>query len=162
MVHVTLFTLTSVILSLTSSIVCKEPSRIPHAYVIEFERPVESFASKRHLEESRRIDFYQQLAQWNINYNIRHEYDVVNAVSLSFMSTQDSTLFFDNIQGYKKAWPVVSIDIACLSLIITKHTIHRIPLPNLRSFAQAPPIQSRLLPFSNITRPQASTMPDKS
>jgi hypothetical protein len=27
---------------------------------------------------------------------------------------------------------------------------------------QAPPIQSRLLPFSNITRPQASSMPDKS
>lgn len=161
MVHVTLFTLTSVILSLISSIICKEPSRIPHTYVIEFERPVESFASKRHLEESRRIDFYQQLAQWNINYNIRHEYDVVNAVSLSFMSIQDSTLFFDNIQGYKKAWPVVSIH-SLSFFIITKHSIHRIPLPNLRSFVQAPPIQSRLLPFSNITRPQASSMPDKS
>ncbi|KAI8890208.1 subtilisin-like protein [Backusella circina FSU 941] len=109
MVNVTLLTITSVILSLTSSIVCKETSRIPHTYVIEFERPVESFATKRHLEESRRIDFYQQLDRWNINYNVRHEYDVVNAVSLSFMSTQDSSLFFDHIQGYRKAWPVNTI-----------------------------------------------------
>ncbi|KAI8366558.1 peptidase S8/S53 domain-containing protein, partial [Blakeslea trispora] len=58
---------------------------------------------------SKRRLFYDQLEQHNINYDIRHEYEVINAVSVSFKSAQDASLFFEKVRGVKKAWPVNAI-----------------------------------------------------
>jgi minor extracellular serine protease Vpr len=80
---------------------------VPNTYVIEFDRPINSFASKRHVLTKRSI-FYEQLKTYNINYEIRHEYDIINAVSIEFKSINDSTLFFEKALGVKRAWPVVS------------------------------------------------------
>lgn len=79
---------------------------VPNTFVIEFDRPIHSFASKRHVLSKRSI-FYQQLEAYNISYQIRHEYEVVNAVSIAFESPRDSALFFEKALGVKKAWPVV-------------------------------------------------------
>lgn len=80
---------------------------LPNTYVIEFERPIHTFASKRHMLSKRSI-FYEQLKTYNISYDIRHEYDVINAVSIAFKTPQDSSLFFEKALGVKKSWPVVS------------------------------------------------------
>lgn len=81
-------------------------SVVPHRYVIEFNRPIHSFASKRHVHSKRSI-FYEQLKVHNINYDIKHEYDVINAVSIEFKSPRDSALFFEKALDIKRAWPVV-------------------------------------------------------
>lgn len=81
---------------------------LPNTYVIEFVKPMHEFANKRHLLSKRSI-FYEQLDNYNITYNIRHEYDVINAVSIEFKTPQDSELFFAKALGVKKAWPVVII-----------------------------------------------------
>ncbi|KAI8640225.1 peptidase S8/S53 domain-containing protein [Parasitella parasitica] len=81
---------------------------VPNTFVIEFDRPIHSFASKRHVLSKRSI-FYQQLAAYNISYDVRHEYEVINAVSVAFKSAQDSSLFFEKALGVKKAWPVSTI-----------------------------------------------------
>jgi len=47
------------------------------------------------------------LEAYNISYQVRHEYEVINAVSIAFKSPQDSSLFFEKALGVKKAWPVV-------------------------------------------------------
>jgi hypothetical protein len=79
---------------------------VPNTYVIEFHRPIHSFASKRHVISKRSL-FYEQLKVYNISYDIRHEYEVINAVSVAFKTPQDSKLFFEKALGVKKAWPVV-------------------------------------------------------
>lgn len=79
---------------------------VPNTFVIEFDRPINSFVSKRHLLSKRSI-FYEQLRVYNISYDIRHEYDVINAVSIQFKTPGDSALFFEKALGVKRAWPVV-------------------------------------------------------
>lgn len=79
---------------------------VPNTFVIEFDRPIHSFASKRHVLGKRSL-FYEQLNAQNISYDVRHEYEVINAVSLAFKTPQDSALFFEKAIGVKKAWPVV-------------------------------------------------------
>jgi minor extracellular serine protease Vpr len=79
---------------------------VPNTYVIEFDRSIHSFASKRHVYSKRSL-FYEQLNANNINYDIRYEYEVINAVSMAFKTTEDATLFFEKAKGVKKAWPVV-------------------------------------------------------
>jgi minor extracellular serine protease Vpr len=79
---------------------------VPNTYVIEFDRPINSFVSKRHILSKRSI-FYEQLRVYNISYDIRHEYDIINAVSIEFKTPRDSALFFEKALGVKRAWPVV-------------------------------------------------------
>jgi hypothetical protein len=87
---------------------------VPNTFVIEFDRPIQSFASKRHVL-SKRSTFYQELDAYNISYEIRHEYEVINAVSIAFKSPQDFSLFFEKASGVKKAWPVVNVKNSILS-----------------------------------------------
>jgi hypothetical protein len=79
---------------------------VPNTFVVEFEKPIHAFASKRHVLSKRSI-FYEQLNAYNIQYDIRHEYELINAVSIAFKTSQDSSLFFEKALGVKKAWPVV-------------------------------------------------------
>lgn len=88
-------------------LLCQLVKSLENTFVIEFDRPIESFASKRHILGKRSI-FYEQLNVYNISYDIRHEYDVINAVSIQFKTPHDSSLFFDKALGVKRAWPVVS------------------------------------------------------
>ncbi|KAI8975324.1 peptidase S8/S53 domain-containing protein [Mycotypha africana] len=81
---------------------------IPNSYVIEFDRPINHFASKRHLLNKRSL-FYEQLKYYNISYDIRHEYELINAVSLTFKTPKDASNFFDKALGVKKAWPVATV-----------------------------------------------------
>jgi hypothetical protein len=95
-----------------------QDSFLPHTYVVEFEQPVHAFATKRHLLY-RRSEFYQQLNDLNINYDIRHEYEIINAISVVFKTLEDSSLFFDKMNGIKKSWPVVNylyINLLCVKL----------------------------------------------
>lgn len=87
-------------------LLCRLVNSLENTFVIEFDRPIDSFASKRHILSKRSI-FYQQLDVYNISYDIRHEYDVINAVSIQFKTTLDSSLFFEKALGVKRAWPVV-------------------------------------------------------
>lgn len=87
-------------------LLCQVVKPLEDTFVIEFDRPVESFASKRHILNKRSI-FYQQLDTYNISYHIRHEYNVINAISVQFNSRNDSKLFFEKALGVKRAWPVV-------------------------------------------------------
>lgn len=80
---------------------------LENTFVIEFDRPVSSFASKRHILNKRSI-FYEQLNVYNISYDIRHEYNVINAVSIQFKTPRDSSVFFEKALGVKRAWPVVN------------------------------------------------------
>lgn len=98
---------------------------VPNTFVIEFDRPIHSFASKRHVLSKRSI-FYQQLDAYNISYDIRHEYEVVNAVSIAFKSPQDFSLFFEKALGVKKAWPVVNVKNDILSNKVTKQSQQKI------------------------------------
>ncbi|CEP15986.1 hypothetical protein [Parasitella parasitica] len=81
---------------------------VPNTFVIEFDRPIQSFASKRHVLSKRSL-FYQQLEAYNISYEVRHEYEIINAVSIAFKSAHDSSLFFEKSLGVKKAWPVNTV-----------------------------------------------------
>lgn len=87
-------------------LLCQLVKPLENTFVIEFERPIHSFASKRHVLSKRSI-FYQQLDTYNISYHVRHEYDVINAVSVEFKTRDDSKLFFQKALGVKRAWPVV-------------------------------------------------------
>lgn len=103
---------TCVLIFYTVCIKATQADFVPNTFVIEFDRPIHSFASKRHILSKRAI-FYQQLEAYNISYQIRHEYQVINAVSIAFKSSQDSSLFFEKALGVKKAWPVVCV---CVSV----------------------------------------------
>lgn len=93
----------------------KTENNVPNAYVIEFHRPINSFATKRHIHSKRSI-FYNQLSAYNISYDIRHEYNLINAVSIEFKTAQDSALFFEKALDIKRAWPVVSTFIHLIAL----------------------------------------------
>lgn len=109
-------TILVVILSfLLIHLVFTKESLVPNTFVIEFEKPVNAFASKRHLLNRRSI-FYEQLNSYNIQYEIRHEYELINAVSVAFKTPHDSFLFFEKALGVKKAWPVVIHQITCKTL----------------------------------------------
>ncbi|KAG1117479.1 hypothetical protein G6F42_013427 [Rhizopus arrhizus] len=99
---------TCVLIFYTACIKATQADFVPNTFVIEFDRPIHSFASKRHVLSKRAI-FYQQLEAYNISYQIRHEYQVINAVSIAFKSSQDSSLFFEKALGVKKAWPVNTV-----------------------------------------------------
>ncbi|KAI8088202.1 peptidase S8/S53 domain-containing protein [Thamnidium elegans] len=89
-------------------LLCQLVKPLENTFVIEFERPIQSFASKRHVLNKRSI-FYQQLDTYNISYHVRHEYNVINAVSVEFKTRNDSKLFFQKALGVKRAWPVNNV-----------------------------------------------------
>ncbi|KAI7905846.1 peptidase S8/S53 domain-containing protein [Cokeromyces recurvatus] len=87
---------------------------VPNTYIIEFDQPIShSFNlnnnNKRHLLGKRKASFYEQLNTFNISYNVRYEYEIMNAVSISFKSPEDTLLFFKNTPNIKKAWPVNTV-----------------------------------------------------
>lgn len=88
-------------------LLCRLVQSLENTFVIEFDRPVSSVASKRNALIKRSI-FYEQLNVYNISYQIRHEYDVINAVSIQFKTPGDSSVFFEKALGVKRAWPVVN------------------------------------------------------
>ncbi|KAI8997124.1 peptidase S8/S53 domain-containing protein [Pilobolus umbonatus] len=100
---------------------------IPNTYVVEFDQPIHSFANKRQLLE-KRSQFYEQLNHSNISYHIRHEYHVINAVSIEFKSIIDASHFLGQSLGVKRAWPVSKISKAHVY-----HTEHENHLPGLSS-----------------------------
>ncbi|KAI8075789.1 peptidase S8/S53 domain-containing protein [Gilbertella persicaria] len=89
------------LLSLFHLVQPKKTGFVPYTYVVEFEK-TPSVLSKRAL-------FYDQLDHHNINYTVRHEYQLIHAVSIAFKSEQDTALFFEKVPGIKKAWPVNTI-----------------------------------------------------
>ncbi|KAI7893941.1 peptidase S8/S53 domain-containing protein, partial [Mucor mucedo] len=89
-------------------LLCRLVQSLENTFVIEFDRPVSSVASKRNALFKRSI-FYEQLNVYNISYQIRHEYDVINAVSIQFKTPGDSSVFFEKALGVKRAWPVNTV-----------------------------------------------------
>ncbi|KAI9308688.1 peptidase S8/S53 domain-containing protein [Cunninghamella echinulata] len=83
---------------------------IQNAYVVEFDQsPTATAATNHHHLQKRRESFYQQLQSRNINHEVRHEFQYINAVSLSFLTDDDANLFFKNTQGIKRIWPIRNI-----------------------------------------------------
>ncbi|KAI9267864.1 peptidase S8/S53 domain-containing protein [Sporodiniella umbellata] len=76
---------------------------IPNVFIVEFEK---SNLAKRHIKRS---NFYNSLNDLGIQYNIRHEYQLISAVSVEFETAKDSKLFFDNAKGVKSIWPVNTV-----------------------------------------------------
>lgn len=77
-------------------------SFVPNVYLIEFEK---SPISRRHVKRS---NLYDRLNALDIQFNVRHEYDLIHAVSIEFKTIGDSRLFFENTMDIKRVWPVVS------------------------------------------------------
>ncbi|KAI7887459.1 subtilisin-like protein [Lichtheimia hyalospora FSU 10163] len=70
---------------------------LPNTYVVEFQ--------KRHQD-----DLFQHLAQHKIEYHLRHRYDMMNAISLSFNTSNDATRFFNLMrQDIHRTWPVNAV-----------------------------------------------------
>ena len=68
---------------------------LPNTYVVEFQQ--------RHQD-----DLFQHLTQHKIEYHLRHRYDMMNAISLSFNTPNDATRFFNLMrQDIHRTWPVV-------------------------------------------------------
>ncbi|KAI9475803.1 MAG: peptidase S8/S53 domain-containing protein [Benjaminiella poitrasii] len=86
---------------------------VPNTYIIEFNQLIShSFNvnnNKRHILLKKRSDFYQQLNTYNISYSVRYEYEIINAVSISFKSSEDALMFFEKTPDIKKAWPVNNV-----------------------------------------------------
>ncbi|KAF7723370.1 hypothetical protein EC973_002069 [Apophysomyces ossiformis] len=73
---------------------------VDNAYVIEFHKP--SAGSLEH-----RSTFYKHVQHHNISHRIRHEFDFINAISVSFATPTDAVQFFERAkQDIKRIWPV--------------------------------------------------------
>jgi hypothetical protein len=97
-------------MKLVSLLICLSPLAlasitIPNVYLIEFDNGTHV---KRNIDQ-RRNQFYEQLDSLHIQYNIRHEYSLIHAVSLEFKSPRDTELFFESAMDVKRVWPVVII-----------------------------------------------------
>lgn len=78
-------------------------SFVPNVYLIEFEK---SPISRRHVKRS---NLYDRLNALDIQFNVRHEYDLIHAVSIEFKTIGDSRLFFENTMDIKRVWPVSTV-----------------------------------------------------
>ncbi|CEG67292.1 hypothetical protein RMATCC62417_03744 [Rhizopus microsporus] len=97
-------------MKLVSLLICLSPLAlasitIPNVYLIEFDNRTHV---KRNIDQ-RRNQFYEQLDSLHIQYNVRHEYNLIHAVSLEFKSPRDTELFFESAMDVKRVWPVSTV-----------------------------------------------------
>lgn len=77
---------------------------LPNTYVVEFQQPQHDDG------------LFQRLAEHKIEHHLRHRYDMMNAISLSFNTSNDATRFFNLMrQDIHRTWPVV-----CTYMVVGK------------------------------------------
>lgn len=126
-------------MKLVSLLICLSPLAlasitIPNVYLIEFDNRTHV---KRNIDQ-RRNQFYEQLDSLHIQYNVRHEYNLIHAVSLEFKSPRDTELFFESAMDVKRVWPVVmnyigDMTFSAIYLKIYMHIEHSSKAQNIPS-----------------------------
>ncbi|KAI7862348.1 peptidase S8/S53 domain-containing protein [Spinellus fusiger] len=85
----------------------KNKRLVQNTYVIEFDLP--SHTNTTHSLLQRRTQFYNHLDFHNIGHTVRHEYEYMNAVSVSFHTAAGAAHYFRQGRHIKRLWPVSSI-----------------------------------------------------
>lgn len=82
------------------------PRTLPNTFIVELETPPESFDNVTAMRSYRQSDFFRRLEERNISYNVRHEYELMNALSIEFEKPED-VREVNEMQVTLKMWPVV-------------------------------------------------------
>ncbi|RUS22892.1 peptidase S8/S53 domain-containing protein [Endogone sp. FLAS-F59071] len=78
---------------------------LPNTFVVELETSPESFDNVTAMRNYRQSDFFRRLEERNISYIVRHEYELMNAVSIEFGKPED-VREVNEMQVTLKMWPV--------------------------------------------------------